>query len=121
MGQHFDPETMTAVLNVLYNGAFYTGEEDGGSAGGVLVKVNVVTGEVKLLMSKATTGENCLFRNACEYEGKLYFCGSVNSLPCIYQVDPETGCLQAGVPGHDPAGLYRGLFGRNLYRYPGPV
>ena len=41
-------------------------------------------------MSKATTGENCLFRNACEYEGKLYFCGSVNSLPCIYQVDPET-------------------------------
>ena len=90
LGQHFDPETMTAVLNVLYNGAFYTGEEDGGSAGGVLVKVNVVTGEVKLLMSKATTGENCLFRNACEYEGKLYFCGSVNSLPCIYQVDPET-------------------------------
>lgn len=41
-------------------------------------------------MSKATTGENCLFRNACEYQGKFYFCGSVNSLPCIYQVDPET-------------------------------
>ena len=50
LGQHFDPETMTAVLNVLYNGAFYTGEEDGGSAGGVLVKVNVVTGEVLSLI-----------------------------------------------------------------------
>ena len=90
LGQHFDPETMTAILNVLYNGSFYTGEEDGGSAGGILVKVNAVTGEVTLLMSKATTGENCLFRNACEYQGKFYFCGSVNSLPCIYQVDPET-------------------------------
>lgn len=45
LGQHFDPETMTAILNVLYNGSFYTGEEDGGSAGGILVKVNAVTGK----------------------------------------------------------------------------
>lgn len=90
LGNSFDAETMTAVLNVLYNGAFYTGEEDGGNTGGVLVKVNVKTGEVSLLMSKASTGESCLFRNACEYQGKLYFCGSVNSLPSIYEIDPET-------------------------------
>lgn len=90
LGLHFEKETMTALLNVLYNGAFYVGEADGGSAGGILVKVNAKTGEVKLLMSKATTNENCLFRNACEYAGKFYFCGSVNALPCIYEVDPET-------------------------------
>ena len=90
LGLHFDKETMTALLNVLYNGAFYVGETDGGAAGGVLVKVNAKTGQVKLLMSKATTNENCLFRNACEYAGKFYFCGAVNNLPCIYQVDPET-------------------------------
>lgn len=90
LGNNFDPEEMTALLNVMYNGAFYTGEEDGGNPGGILIKVNVNTGEVTLLMSKATTGEQCLLRNACEYQGKLYFCGSVNSLPSIYQLDPET-------------------------------
>lgn len=90
LGNDFEPETMTAMLNVLYNGHFYTGEPDGGNPGGVLVKVNVNTGEVTLLMSRATTGESCLFRNVCEYQGKLYFCGSVNGLPSIYQLDPTT-------------------------------
>lgn len=90
LGNKFDKEKMTAMLNVMFNGTFFVEEEDGASAGGILVKMDARTGEVKLLMSKAGTGENALFRNACEYEGKLYFCGSVNNLPCIYQIDPET-------------------------------
>lgn len=90
LGHDFDSETMEAMLNVLFNGTFYTGEPDGGDPGGILVKVNVHTGEVTLLMSRGTTGDSCLFRNACEYKDKLYFCGSVNGLPSIYQIDPAT-------------------------------
>lgn len=90
LGDHFNPEIMTASFNALFNGHFFTGEPDGASTGGVLVKINVRTGEVKLLMSRASTGESPLFRNACTYMGKLYFCGSVNGLPSIYQIDPET-------------------------------
>ncbi len=90
LGNDFDPDVMKATLNVLFNGTFFTGEEDGVNVGGILVKVNAKTGETKLLMSKATTGQNCLFRNACTYKDKLYFCGSVNGLPCIYQIDPQT-------------------------------
>lgn len=88
LGDNFDPEVMTATLNVLFNGDFFVGEEDDGSTGGVLIKMDVTTGDVTLLMSKNTTQESCLFRNVCAYNGKLYFCGAVNNLPCIYQVDP---------------------------------
>lgn len=90
LGDKFDDETMTAAINAAYNGTFFTTEEDGGNPNGILVKLNIKTGDVKLLMSKATTGTNCLFRNAVEYNGKLYFCGSVNGIPSIYMVNPET-------------------------------
>lgn len=90
LGDHFDEDTMKAALNAMYNGHFFVEEEDGGNPAGILVKLNVKTGEVKLLMSKATTGTNCLFRNAVEYKGNLYFCGSVNGIPSIYQINPET-------------------------------
>ena len=92
LGYEFDRDQMNAALNVLYNGDFYLGEEDEGNPGGALVKINVKTGEVKILMSK-TAGEyrhSTLFRNAVEYNGKFYFCGSVDSAPQIWQVDPET-------------------------------
>ena len=54
------------------------------------MKLNVKTGEVKILMSKDLTNQNTIFRNAIEFKDKLYFCGSVNTIPCIYQVDPKT-------------------------------
>ena len=94
LGYDFDRETMNAALNVLYNGDFYIGEEDGGNPGGALVKINVKTGAVVVLMSEsAQQGEyrhSVFFRNAVEYKGKFYFCGSVDSTPQIWQVDPET-------------------------------
>lgn len=90
LGHDFEKEEMNAILNVLYNGHFYTGEPDDGNTGGVLAKINTKTGEVTILMSRSETGDSPLFRNACTYKDKLYFCGSVNGLPMIYQIDPET-------------------------------
>lgn len=89
LGHNYDKETMKALLNTLFNGDFYLEEEDGGVPGGTLSKINVKTGEVKLLLSKAD-GYECGFRNVCSYNDKLYFCGAVNNVPQIWQVDPET-------------------------------
>lgn len=90
LGHDFEKEDMDALLNLMFNGHFYTGEPDGGDPGGILAKINTKTGEVKILMSRSETGDSPLFRNACQYRDKLYFCGSVNGLPMIYQIDPET-------------------------------
>lgn len=89
LGNEFDPSEMNATLDVMFNGHFYTGEPDGGNTGGVLTKINVKTNEVTVLMSKSTTGHNVQLRNACEFNDKLYFCGSVNGLPKIIEVDPN--------------------------------
>lgn len=90
LGNKFDAETMEATLKAIFNGHFFTTEEDGGDPKGVLLKLNTKTGDVKLLMSLATTNTNCSFRNAVEYKDMLYFCGAVNGLPCVYQVNPHT-------------------------------
>lgn len=90
LGHDFEKEDMDALLNVMFNGHFYTGEPDGGDPGGVLAKIDTRTKEVKILTSRSETGDSPLFRNACTYRDKLYFCGSVNGLPMIYQIDPET-------------------------------
>lgn len=90
LGHNFDQETMTATLDAMFNGSFYSREEDGGDPKGVLLKLNTKTGEVKLIMSKATTATNCNLRNAVEFNGYLYFCGSVNGIPSVYKIDPNT-------------------------------
>ncbi len=91
----FDTETVNSVLNVLFKGDFFVKEADDGQPGGALVKINVKTGEVVMLMSKSMDDpdvkKSCFFRNAVKYNDKLYFCGSVNGLPQIWQVDPANG------------------------------
>lgn len=106
LGNKFDKEIMTATLNAMFNGAFFTAEEDGGDPKGILVKVNTKTGEVKLLMSKATTNTNVQFRNVVELNGKFYFCGSVNGLPTVYQVDPATDEYKKVYQSIDQADFY---------------
>lgn len=104
LGNDFDKAEMQATLDVMFNGDFFTGEVDGYNAGGVLVKVNVHTNEVTQLMGKSIDGINVLFRNVCEYKGKLYFCGSVSGLAKIVQVDPETDeckIVYAGISAQD--------------------
>ena len=107
LGNKFDKEIMTATLNAMFNGAFFTAEEDGGDPKGILVKVDTKTGEVKLLMSKATTNTNVQFRNVVELNGKFYFCGSVNGLPTVYQVDPATDEYKKVYQSIDQADFYK--------------
>ena len=90
LGHDFDPEEMNATLDVLYNGHFYTGEPDGATTGGLLTKINTKTNEVTVLMGKSIDGNSVQLRNACVFNDKLYFCGSVNGLPKIVEVDPTT-------------------------------
>lgn len=93
LGDSFDADTMEASLKAMFNGTFFYGQDDGANSGGILVKVNTKTGETKLLMSKSKNGISALFRNAVSYNGKLYFCGSVNGggggLPSVYEIDPK--------------------------------
>ncbi len=90
LGHDFDDAVMQEALETYYHGEMYTGEPDGVDALGILLKLNVKTGEVKILMSMDLTEQNTIFRNAVEFNNKLYFCGSVNTIPVIYQIDPET-------------------------------
>ena len=64
MGHKFDEEVMRAELNAIFNGTFFYGEEDGGVSDGILVKVNVHTGEMKLIMANSLNGVAPQFRNA---------------------------------------------------------
>ena len=105
LGNDFDADEMQAKLNIMFNGDFYNGEPDGANTGGILVKVNIHTSEVKLLMGKSLDGNSALFRNVCEYKGKLYFCGAVNSVPKIVQVDPETDECKTVYTGIAPADM----------------
>ena len=121
LGNNFDPEIMKAALKTMFNGTFFDGHEkaDGTldeDSGGILVKVNVKTGETKLLMSKSTTGQGPLFRNAIRFNDKLYFCGSVSAkgqrggLPSIYCVDPETdeiNCVYTGITPAEAGAAYK--------------
>lgn len=112
---------------MLYNGTFFTGEEDGGNAGGILTKIDTVTGEVTVLMSKCTTGDNAMFRNVTAYNGKFYFCGAVNNLPCIYELDPETDEITMVYQGMTLQDYYQGYMNgvctgiRGLCEYDGEL
>ena len=103
LGDKYDEKVLQATFDAMFNGSFFNTEEDGGSAKGVLVKINTKTGETKLLMAKSFNGYSPLFRNAVEYHGKLYFCGSVvganGGLPSVWQVDPATDECKAVYTG----------------------
>ena len=91
LGHEFDSQGMKNLLNKMYNGDFFIEEEDGKNPGGTLCKINVKTGETKIIMSKETSENNATFRNGIEYNGKLYFCGGDSfNIPVIYEIDPAT-------------------------------
>ncbi len=85
LGHKFDANVMNSLLNTMFNGTFFIAEPDGGKPSGVLFKINVKTSEVTILM---TNPKGCQLRNATEYDGRIYFCGSVDGLPAVVQVDP---------------------------------
>lgn len=106
LGHDFDPTEMNATLDVMYNGHFYTGEPDGATTGGLLTKINTKTNEVTVLMGKSVDGNAVQLRNACTFKDKLYFCGSVNGLPKIIEVDPATDTCKIIYEGINPADYY---------------
>lgn len=106
LGNDFDPAEMTATLNVMFNGHFYTGEPDGATTGGVLTKIDTKTNEVSVLMSSSHDGNSVQLRNACAHKDKLYFCGSVNGLPKIIEVDPATDKCTIIYEGINPKDYY---------------
>lgn len=86
---------MHSVFDLLFNGDFFYQEPDGAAGKGTLVKINTKTGETVVLMSQTENGLTPSFRNAVEYNGKLYFCGTVGGsaaghFPSVWQIDPET-------------------------------
>ena len=85
LGHKYDTDVMNSLLNTMFNGTFFIEEPDGGKPSGVLFKINVKTGEVKVIM---TNPKGCQLRNAIEYKDKIYFCGAVDGLPAVVQVDP---------------------------------
>lgn len=121
LGDKFDKEVMTAALKAMFNGTFFYGhEKEDGTADedsdGILIKVNVKTGETKLLMSKSLNGKGPLFRNAMRYKDKLYFCGSVRNkgakagLPSIYCIDPKADdikCVYTGITPQELGAAYK--------------
>ena len=108
LGHDYSTEQFNAIMKVIFNGELFISEEDGGTPGGIIAKINAKTGETKLLMSKASCGMNMAMRNACKYDGKIYFCGSVNSLPVILQIDPETDEYKVVYQGMTMADFYQG-------------
>lgn len=111
LGDAYNEKVLRATFDAMFNGDFFNTEEDGVDAKGVLVKINTKTGETKVLMSASSNGYSPLFRNGVEYNGKLYFCGSVRgdpsgAFPSVWQVDPETDeCKQ----------VYKGLSNMSDY------
>jgi len=74
---NLDPEVTKAAIDVMYNGNMYVGEPDGVSAGGILYKFNVKTGETKILMAQSAddggTGVINILRGSTKIGDKLYF------------------------------------------------
>ena len=112
---NLDPEVTKATIDVMYNGNMYIGEPDGVSAGGILYKFNVKTGETKILMAQSAdeggTGVINILRGSTKIGDKLYFVGMTidrntpglteqeyqtaialqSGFPCVYEVDPTQG------------------------------
>ena len=81
-------------VDEMYGGDYWMVEDDRDVPYSAFVKINVKTGEVRHLMSEGKNGINAQFRGAAKYKGKLYFIGSVNHLPSIYEIDPKTDAFQ---------------------------
>ena len=95
LGDKYDEKVLHATFDAMFNGDFFNAQKDGAESKGVLVNNNTKTGETKVLMAASVNGSSVLFRNATEYNGKLYFCGTVRgdpsgAYPSVWQIDPET-------------------------------
>ena len=107
----YNDKLVTNLMNLLYGDHYYV--EHVKPTEGILVKINVKTGESKVLMAGSINGMEATLRGACEYRDKLYFVGAIlqegegesgatgnpdesssgagsSGMPSIYEVDPDT-------------------------------
>ena len=107
----YNDKLVTNLMNLLYGDHYYV--EHVKPTEGILVKINVKTGESKVLMAGSINGMETTLRGACEYRDKLYFVGAIlqegegesgatgnpdevssgagsSGMPSIYEIDPKT-------------------------------
>ena len=93
----YNQKMVDGVVGLLYGDNYYT--EHPVATQGVLFKMNVKTGETKIIMAGSVNGYQVTLRNAVEYNGRFYFIGTqvgtesvadaATGIPSIFEVNPE--------------------------------
>ena len=93
----YNQQLVDSAVALLYGDNYYT--EHPVPTQGVLFKINVKTGESKILMAGSVNGYQVTLRNAVAYNGRFYFIGTqvgtenvadaATGIPSIFEVNPE--------------------------------
>ena len=93
----YNQKLVDSAVGLLYGDNYYT--EHPVPTQGVLFKINVKTGESKILMAGSVNGYQVTLRNAVAYNGRFYFIGTqvgtesvadaATGIPSIFEVNPE--------------------------------
>ena len=93
----YNQKMVDGVVGLLYGDNYYT--EHPVATQGVLFKMNIKTGETKIIMAGSVNGYQVTLRNAVEYNGRFYFIGTqvgtesvayaATGIPSIFEVNPE--------------------------------
>ena len=93
----YNQKLVDSAVGLLYGDNYYT--EHPVPTQGVLFKINVKTGEAKILMAGSVNGYQVTLRNAVAYNGRFYFIGTqvgtekvadaATGIPSIFEVNPE--------------------------------
>lgn len=107
----YNQKLIDNAVGLLYGDNYYT--EHPVPTQGILFKMNVKTGESKIIMAGSVNGYQVTLRNAVEYNGRFYFIGTqvgteavadaATGIPSIFEVNPEDDSFrtvyQAVTPG----------------------
>ena len=93
----YNQKLVDSAVGLLYGDNYYT--EHPVPTQGILFKMNVKTGESKILMAGSVNGYQVTLRNAVSYNGRFYFIGTqvgtedvadaATGIPSIFEVNPE--------------------------------
>ena len=93
----YNQKMVDSFVGLLYGDNYYT--EHPVPTQGILFKMNVKTGESKIIMAGSVNGYQVTLRNAVEYNGRFYFIGTqvgtesvadaATGIPSIFEVNPE--------------------------------
>ena len=96
--------SIKAALDVAFNGELFL---DNGENHSLLLKINVKTGEVKIIVN-AIGGKHAVngYRAAVEFHDKLYFAAAAKGQPYLLEIDPKTDATEIV---YRPAAMTTGL------------